>query len=141
MKLWNLVIHRHVKNKWKTTGFLLGFFWEGERQSEGLGKGGQAAALLAQICCSEKGGGGDGGGGGGGATQNFHKRKNTPFFSFVFKEDCILSLCHTLMHSLTPSHLYSAAVCLIFTHNPVQSDIRTMGTLLADSHPDVKVFL
>lgn len=61
---WNFSIHSRVKNKLKTTGFLLGFFlgretgWKGCRGSSIAEGGGQAAALLAQICCSEEVGGG-----------------------------------------------------------------------------------
>lgn len=87
---WNFSIHSRVKNKLKTTGFLLGFFLgkgegveglQGEHHSGVLGEGGQAAALLAQICCSEEVGGGWSN------TTEFPQRKaHTVFFTLCAKK-------------------------------------------------------
>lgn len=87
MQLWNAFIHSHVKNKWKTTGFLLCVFETGLKGCRGssivgfLGEGGQAAALLAQICCSEEVGGGWSN------TTEFPQRKaHTVFFTLYAKK-------------------------------------------------------
>lgn len=129
---WNFSIHSRVKNKLKTTGFLLGFFffWEGLQgeQHSGVAGGRQAAALLAQICCSEEVGGGW-------SNHWISTKGKRKLFSSICVQR-FLRLRYKLTHVLPLTPLSGCKSCLIFTHNPVQRTEETAGTPLADSRSD-----